>query len=83
MARSVDEAWFDASVGDADRRQVIQRALSELPVPQREALVMRIWGGATFPQIAKALGVSSRTVATRFGEALDALGTLLSKDLVQ
>ncbi len=83
VAHSVDEAWFDSTIADTDRRKAIQQALAELPIQQREAVVMRIWGGATFPQIGEALGVSSKTASTRYGQAVDSLSSLLSEDLVQ
>ncbi len=82
-ARRADEAWFDTSVGDADRREAIEHALTGLPVEQREALVMRTWGGATFQQIGEALGVSSKTAAARYGDAVDSLCTLMSEDFVR
>ncbi|HJN08654.1 MAG: sigma-70 family RNA polymerase sigma factor [Pirellulaceae bacterium] len=82
-ARSANAAWFDTSVGEADRRETIEHALTGLPVDQREALVMRIWSGATFQQIGEALGVSSKTASARYGSAVDSLCTLVSEDLVQ
>ena len=81
-ARPTGEAWFDTSVGEADRREAIEHALAGLPVEQREALVMRTWGGATFQQIGEALGVSSKTAAARYGDAVDSLCKLVSEDLV-
>lgn len=81
-AQSVDDAWFDTGVVEADRREAIERALSRLPIEQRETLVMKTWGGATFRQIGKALGVSSKTAASRYSSALESLGSLLSEDLV-
>ena len=44
---------------------------------------MRTWGGATFQQIGEALGLSSKTAAARYGNAVDSLFTLMSEDLVQ
>lgn len=82
VARSGDEVWFDETIVEADRRQAIQHALVELPIQQREAVVMRIWGGATFPQIGEALGVSSKTAAARYADAVDSLSNRLSEDLV-
>ena len=82
-ARGPDEVWFDASVGEAERSEAIQQALTALPLEQREALVMRIWGRATFGQIGEALEVSSKTAAARYGEAVDSLCRLVSEDLVR
>jgi RNA polymerase sigma-70 factor (ECF subfamily) len=81
-ARGADEAWFDTSVGDADRREAIEQALESLPLEQREAVVMRIWSRATFEQIGEALEVSSKTAAARYGDAVDSLCRLVSEDLV-
>lgn len=81
-AQSVDDAWFDTCVVEADRRKAIENALSQLPIEQRETLVTKTWGGATFRQIGKALGVSSKTAPSRYSSALELLGNLLSEDLV-
>src|SRR6478736_382114 len=37
------------------RRAAVASALDALPEAQREVLVMKVWGGLTFPQIAAAL----------------------------
>jgi RNA polymerase sigma-70 factor (ECF subfamily) len=81
-AHSADDAWFDTSVVEADRREAIERALRELPIEQRETLVMKMWGGATFRQIGKTLRVSTKTAAARYGKALDSLCSSLSEDLL-
>lgn len=81
-AQHVDDAWFDTSVVEADRREAIERALSGLPIEQREALVMKMWGGATFRQIGKTMGVSTKTAASRYSRALESLGNTLSEDIV-
>jgi RNA polymerase sigma-70 factor (ECF subfamily) len=82
VARPEDETWFDTSRGEVDRREAIELALAELPIGQREVVVMRVWGGATFEQIGEAVGVSSKTAAARYGDALDAICALVSEDLV-
>jgi RNA polymerase sigma-70 factor (ECF subfamily) len=82
-ARPAGDVWFDTEVGQADRREAIQRGLAGLPVQQREALVMHTWGGATFEQIGEALGVSSKTAAARYRDAVDSLCNLISEDLVK
>jgi RNA polymerase sigma-70 factor (ECF subfamily) len=81
-AQSAEDIWFETSVVEADRRQAIERALRELPIEQREALVMKTWGGATYRQIAEALEVSSKTAASRCNKGLETLSSLLSEDLV-
>jgi RNA polymerase sigma-70 factor (ECF subfamily) len=80
VARPADEAWFD--VDAAERREAIERALAGLPIEQRETLVMKTWGGATFRQIGEALGLSPKTAASRYRDALDVIRTTLTEDLV-
>ncbi len=82
VALPADKVLFDTGFGEIDRREVIEQALGELPVEQRETLVMKIWGGATFRQIGEALGVSQNTAASRYRYALDALRDCLSEDLI-
>ena len=53
-----------------ERRRLIEAALGRLPVAQREVLVMKIWGGLTFPQIAAALDIPPDTAASRYRYAL-------------
>ena len=55
----------------AERRLVIERALRELPEVQRQVVVMKLWGGLTFGQIATALELSPNTAASRYRYALE------------
>jgi RNA polymerase sigma-70 factor (ECF subfamily) len=48
---------------DGDLRELIRRALSELPTRSAEIFTLRFFEGLTNPEIAKALGISSITVA--------------------
>lgn len=58
---------------DAERRAIIERALTRLPAEQREVLVLKIWGELTFEQIAAQLDLPSNTAASRYRYALVAL----------
>jgi RNA polymerase sigma-70 factor (ECF subfamily) len=53
-----------AALESADRRTV-REALSRLPDPQREALVLAYWGGLTADQIAGRAGVPLGTAKSR------------------
>jgi RNA polymerase sigma-70 factor (ECF subfamily) len=53
-----------------ERRAAIEAVLRELPGDQREVLVLKIWGGLSFPQIAVALRVPANTAASRYRYAL-------------
>jgi RNA polymerase sigma-70 factor, ECF subfamily len=48
---------------DGDLRELLRRALSELPVRSAEIFTLRFFEGLTNPEIASALGISSITVA--------------------
>jgi RNA polymerase sigma-70 factor (ECF subfamily) len=46
-------------------RDALEQALRELPEEQRQAVIMHVWSGLTFPQIAEALEISVNTAASR------------------
>jgi len=48
----------------------IAHALSELPVEQRQIVVLRIWGELTFEQIAESLDTARSTVFSRYEAAM-------------
>ena len=63
-----------------ERRERVEAAVAQLPEDQREVLVMRIWAGLTFAQIAAALEIPMNTAASRYRYALARLETLLAKE---
>jgi RNA polymerase sigma-70 factor (ECF subfamily) len=67
---------------DEERRQLIEIALLQLPEPQREVVVMKIWVGLSFPQIAETLGTSANTVASRYRYALERLREQLAEESI-
>jgi RNA polymerase sigma-70 factor (ECF subfamily) len=69
-ARSEVETWFTGSLEQSERRISLEAALRALPECQREVLVMRIWGGLSFPQIGAALYISAETAKSRCRYAL-------------
>ncbi len=60
-----------------DERRAIERALQELPVEQREAVVLRYIEGFSVREIAAAVGVSPSAVKMRLHRARAALRTRL------
>ena len=62
-----DCRWF-RSKGAADDHEalVLQRTVADLPDEQRDVVMMRIWSGMTFEEIAQATGVSVNTAASRY-----------------
>jgi RNA polymerase sigma-70 factor (ECF subfamily) len=55
----------------------LAHALERLPYEQREALVLRVYGGMTFPAVAAQQGVSVSTAKGRFRYALDKMRSLM------
>ena len=57
----------------AEQHARLRQAVDALPQPEREAIVMRIYGGLRFEQIAEALDEPLPTVASRYRRALETL----------
>jgi RNA polymerase sigma factor (sigma-70 family) len=69
--------WFLPHHEVADDSAEIERLLTRLPDQDREILVLRIWGGLTFQQIANVVEQSSSTVHRRYQQLLSILGQML------
>jgi RNA polymerase sigma-70 factor (ECF subfamily) len=79
-ARPEAETMFAGALEQAERRLAVEAALLELPEKQREVLVMKIWGGLSFPQIAAALEISADTAGSRYRYALARLHKVLAQE---
>src|SRR5947207_1940054 len=53
-----------------DTQSALAAAVDSLPHDQREVLVLKIWNELTFSEIARALGISQNTAASRYRYAL-------------
>jgi RNA polymerase sigma-70 factor (ECF subfamily) len=80
IARPEAESLLTAPIELDERRIAIETALRSLPENQAEVLVMKIWGGLSFPQIAAALGTSDNTAASRYRYALAKLREQLTEE---
>jgi RNA polymerase sigma-70 factor, ECF subfamily len=69
-------AWFDTSVEDRERNQLIQDAMTRLPEIYRQVLTLKVWGGLTFAEIADTLGIPANTAASRYRYGLAELRKL-------
>jgi RNA polymerase sigma-70 factor (ECF subfamily) len=69
--------WEDDPLVSQERAAAVQRALEQLPIEQREAIVLRVWSGLSFPEVARTLGENENTVAARCRRGLAALEKLL------
>lgn len=63
--------------GETDEQA--SQALGKLPLEQREAVVLKIYGDLTFAQIGQVTGVSGATAASRYRLALEKLAEVLSR----
>ena len=68
-------AWQseDCPLELAEEREVIRQAISRLPGEQAEVIVLKIWEGFTFAEIAETIGESANTAASRYRYALEKL----------
>lgn len=79
-AARVAETMFVDSGESGERVRQIEGVLEKLPEEQREVLVLKIWSGLTFVQIAEALHISANTAGSRYRYAIGALEGLLAKE---
>lgn len=75
---SIDEPVFEPVFENDERRLQLERAIARLPAPQREVLVLKVWGGLTFEEIAAQLAIPANTAASRHRYALTAIRDELS-----
>jgi RNA polymerase sigma-70 factor, ECF subfamily len=67
-----------AAAHETERRAAVWQALSELSPKLREAAVLRYYGGLTYAEMGQALGVPSKTAASRVRLAHRALRARLA-----
>lgn len=65
--------WFERRPGETAAERAAMRCLAELPMPQREVIVLKIWHQHTFEEIGALLGVSPNTAAGRYRYGLEKL----------
>ena len=71
--------WDPPPAGDPGRDAEIEAAVQALPAHLREVVVLKIWGGLTFRQVADSLGVPPATAASRYRYALEHLRNALKE----
>jgi RNA polymerase sigma factor (sigma-70 family) len=67
----------------AEQLEQLQEALGRLPCPQREVLVLRVYGQMPFKEIARQQGTGTNTALGRYRHALDALRSMLNSEVRQ
>jgi RNA polymerase sigma-70 factor, ECF subfamily len=65
--------WFEKGPAESADERAAMRCLAELPVEQREVIVLKIWHGYTYEEIAELLEVPANTAAGRYRYGLQKL----------
>lgn len=72
--------WFEVTTDQSAAESVAMRILPNLPIEQREVIVLKIWQGLTFDEIGHLTGVSPNTVAGRYRYGLQKLRVALKEE---
>lgn len=65
--------WFEPGSAENPKEAAAMRCLAELPVEQREVIVLKIWQRLTFEEIGEVLELSPNTAAGRFRYGMEKL----------
>jgi RNA polymerase sigma-70 factor (ECF subfamily) len=79
-ARTEQTIFNTTPAEHAETQAAIEAAIQRLPLPQREVLILKIWGELTFDQVAEVTEVPSNTASSRYRYALDALRKDLGRE---
>ncbi|MGH7950373.1 MAG: RNA polymerase sigma factor [Limisphaerales bacterium] len=58
--------WFEKSSSETPAERAAMRCLAELPMEQREVIVLKIWNQYTFEEIGGLLDISPNTASGRY-----------------
>ncbi|MEC8928054.1 MAG: sigma-70 family RNA polymerase sigma factor [Verrucomicrobiota bacterium] len=58
--------WFDDALTKAEAASILDRAMKKMPEKFREVMLLKIWGGLTFVQVAETLDIPMNTAASRY-----------------
>lgn len=61
-----DQLWFEKPPEESPEEIAAMHCLIELPVDQREVIVLKVWHGCTFEEIGGLLDISPNTAAGRY-----------------
>lgn len=74
-AASQRHPWFQNSHDGSDTEFITAR-LASLPLEQREPIVLRMWSGLSFQQIAELVGVSTSTAHRHYQQGIERLRSM-------
>ncbi len=69
---------FIPSSDDGDIAHHLEKEIRRLPREQREVVMLKVWSGMTFAEVAQTLAIPPRTAASRYRLAVAALRGALS-----
>jgi RNA polymerase sigma-70 factor (ECF subfamily) len=58
--------WFEKTPEETPEERAAMKSLADLPVEQREVIVLKVWHGCTFEEIGNLLEISPNTAAGRY-----------------
>jgi len=67
------ERWFEKTSTETDAERAAMQCLAQLPMEQREVIVLKIWHRYTFEEIGELLDLSPNTAAGRYRYGLQKL----------
>jgi len=71
------QRWFERSPGESPAERAAVRCLQQLPPPQREVIVLKLWHDLTFEEIGELLELSPHTAAGRYRYGLEKIRACL------
>jgi len=71
------QRWFERGPGESAAERAAVQCLQQLPPPQREVIVLKVWHELTFEEIGELLGLSPNTAAGRYRYGLEKIRTSL------
>jgi RNA polymerase sigma-70 factor (ECF subfamily) len=74
--------WFDRQAEESPTETAAMQALAELPLDQREVIVLKLWNRCTFEEIGGLLEISPNTAAGRYRYGLQKIKNQL-KDVYE
>jgi RNA polymerase sigma-70 factor (ECF subfamily) len=72
--------WFEPSEAETAQERAAMRCLANLPVEQREVIVLKFWHHYTFEEIGGILEVSPNTAAGRYRYGLQKIKACLKEE---
>ena len=75
--------WFEKAPQESPAERAVMRCLAELPLIQREVVVLKIWHRHTFEEIGELLDISPNTAAGRYRYGLQKIKLCLERKMYE